>query len=595
MRGQLLVSNTNFENVSGDYLDIYINNVISKRFYLTSYNLYSCPLSVGDVVRFEFSDSGFANLLILNLVRRDYTTDDEGGNNGIVDTNIATNVPYLSYTFTATTVNSAYDFEYRVENTSVYPTPFPTATPSPTPEPSPTPSPSPSSSPTPSPTASGTPTPTPTMTGTATPTPTMTGTPTPTPTLPPTGTCYNLTTVFTGSTYNGLNDVIQTNDYSYILAGTASGMTYGGTSIGSYVKLNNNSGLTINGGFTLDTSNDWQNVEKIVQLSNGKYVVAGRSTSGKNLIQLNSDGTVDTGFTQNTFNSYIRDIAVQTDGKIIAGGAFTTINGSTYERYVRLNTNGTIDTSFYSGGTGTGFSGSTYGVTQLYGITIQSDNNILLYGDFASYSGTPTIDIIRLTSTGSVDNTFSGSTTFSGFFTAEVISAVLYTSTNKILVRGWFRRTSLLGQDIIMLNNDGTWDSTFIVGTGIVNTDDLIPRCKPVELSDGSFMIGSLVKNFTPNPVYNGSQIRGIFKVSSTGSISGTYGGTWSISPVDANNRYLNFTKILVDANGNYVVVYNYTSVGGGTSSVVDYNNPATTLTNGGYAILDNTGVLKKC
>ena len=583
MRGQLLVSTTNFDQTSGDFIDIYVNNVINKRLYLTSFNLYSCPLYVGDVVRIELTDVSPLLISYLNLVRRDYTTDDEGGNNGIVDTTIAISVPTSSYTFTATTINSAYDFEYRLENTLVPPTPYPTATPSATPAPTPTftASPTPSPSPSPSPT------------GTATPTPTVTGTPTPTPTLPSIA-CYDLTTIFSGSSYSGLLDVIQTNDYSYIFGGNASGMTYGATSIGSYVKLNNNTGLTINGGFTLDTSNDWLSIRRIKELPSGKIIIAGRSTSGKNLRQYNSDGTVDAGFTQNIFGvtsglNTIQDFDVQSDGKIIAVGSFTTINSSIYEKYVRLTSTGSIDTSFYSGGTNTGFSGGPY--PWLNGVTIQPDNNIIMYGSYTGYSGSSYTNIIRFTSTGSVDATFSGSTTVAAFNTIYDISAILYTSSSKILIRGTFKATVGGGENILMLNNDGTVYSTFNVGLGLVN-EPVSSICKPIETSGGSFVIGSSVNNLLPRPVYNGTQVRGIFKVASNGAIDATYGGTWDTTPLDATVRTWAVNKIAVDINGNYVIAFTYSPF---STTTVGYNNPATTLTNGGYGILDNTGVLLKC
>ena len=119
MRGQLLVTIRDFDVSPGDYLDIYINNIINKRIYIASDNLYSCPLYVGDVVRLEFVDVSPIVITYLDITRRDYTTDDEGGNNGIVDTLVANGIPLTVYTFTATTVNSAYDFEYRLDNTLV--------------------------------------------------------------------------------------------------------------------------------------------------------------------------------------------------------------------------------------------------------------------------------------------------------------------------------------------------------------------------------------------------------------------------------------------------------------------------------------------
>ena len=120
MRGQLLITFDDIDGLAGgDYLDIFVNNVIQKRIYISPYKLYSCPLYVGDVVRFDFTNVAPIVITYLDLIRRDYTTDDNNGNLGIVDTNIALDVPFTTYTFTATTVNSAYDFEYIMSNSSV--------------------------------------------------------------------------------------------------------------------------------------------------------------------------------------------------------------------------------------------------------------------------------------------------------------------------------------------------------------------------------------------------------------------------------------------------------------------------------------------
>lgn len=119
MRGQLLISLLDEDSKGGDYLDIFVNNVIQKRIYISTYNLYSCPISVGDVVRLELNNLSPIILSYLDLIRRDYTTDDINGNNGISDTSIASDVLFNTYTFTATTVNSAYDFEYRMSNDNV--------------------------------------------------------------------------------------------------------------------------------------------------------------------------------------------------------------------------------------------------------------------------------------------------------------------------------------------------------------------------------------------------------------------------------------------------------------------------------------------
>lgn len=116
MRGQLLVSLYDDDGKGGDYMDIYTNNVIQKRIYISSNNLYSCPISVGDVVKLEFANLSPIVISYLTLIRRDYTTDDGLGPNGIVESTILDDVTFTTVIFTATTINSAYDFEYIMSN-----------------------------------------------------------------------------------------------------------------------------------------------------------------------------------------------------------------------------------------------------------------------------------------------------------------------------------------------------------------------------------------------------------------------------------------------------------------------------------------------
>lgn len=116
MRGQLLISLYDDDGKGGDYMNIYVNDVIQKRIYISSSNLYSCPISVGDVVKLEFVNLSPIVISYLTLIRRDYTTDDNLGFNGIVDTTILDKVTFTTVTFTASTINSAYDFEYIMSN-----------------------------------------------------------------------------------------------------------------------------------------------------------------------------------------------------------------------------------------------------------------------------------------------------------------------------------------------------------------------------------------------------------------------------------------------------------------------------------------------
>jgi len=89
-------------------------------------------------------------------------------------------------------------------------------------------------------------------------------------------------------------------------------------------------------------------VNSIVQQSDGKLVVGGTFTSyntvGRNRIaRLNTNGSIDSTFTIGTgFNGGVTDIIQQSDGKFVVGGTFTSYNGTTRSKIARLNTNGDL-------------------------------------------------------------------------------------------------------------------------------------------------------------------------------------------------------------------------------------------------------------
>jgi uncharacterized delta-60 repeat protein len=73
------------------------------------------------------------------------------------------------------------------------------------------------------------------------------------------------------------------------------------------------------------------------------------TTTGRGISRLNTNGTLDTNFIAGAnFNGSVEFIKLQTDGKIIVGGAFTNIGATFVGGLARLQTNGVLDTSFAS-------------------------------------------------------------------------------------------------------------------------------------------------------------------------------------------------------------------------------------------------------
>ena len=69
-------------------------------------------------------------------------------------------------------------------------------------------------------------------------------------------------------------------------------------------------------------------------------------------------------------------LAVQTDGRIVIGGDFTSVNGTARNRVARLNANGTVDASFVPTNTIT---------SSVLAVAAQSDNKVIIGGSFYGY------------------------------------------------------------------------------------------------------------------------------------------------------------------------------------------------------------------
>ena len=183
------------------------------------------------------------------------------------------------------------------------------------------------------------------------------------------------------------------------------------------------------------------------------------------ITRINTNGTRDTTFNIGTgFNSGVVTLGIDSLGRIIAGGSLSSYSGSTQNRITRINSNGTRDTTF---NIGTGFGNNS--VTSL---AIQTDGKIIAGGSFTSYSGSSTNRIIRLNTNGTIDATFNVGTGFNG----EVSNITLDPETQKILIGGGFTTYSgSTVNRIARLNTNGTRDTTFVpTGSGFNNVVRII-------------------------------------------------------------------------------------------------------------------------
>ncbi len=196
-----------------------------------------------------------------------------------------------------------------------------------------------------------------------------------------------------------------------------------------------------------------------------------------NVALLYPDGLLDTSFNVGTgpvltgfssfYDSYCNLISEQSDGKIILGGAFDSFNGVLSNGIIRLNPNGSIDETF---NIGTGFKGV------VRAIKLQSDGKILCGGNITSYNNLEVNNLIRLNPNGSIDTSFQIDQDPLIEFKQFRINAIECQSDGKILVGGMFDEfNGLICNGLVRLLDDGTNDNSFKIGTG-VNKDDFIHK-----------------------------------------------------------------------------------------------------------------------
>jgi uncharacterized delta-60 repeat protein len=191
--------------------------------------------------------------------------------------------------------------------------------------------------------------------------------------------------------------------------------TFNGTGLAGLVRLNADGSVdpTFNAGGTGITGNGYGtgggDVTSIVQVSNGQILIGGHfsaynGTPASCIARLNADGTID-----NTFqvgegpDEGVNVLAVQANGQILVGGGFNNFDGVNVPNLVRLNTDGSLDTSYDPD------SNTQIAIDGVSAIVIQPDGSAIIGGDLYADGGlvnSPINGVARITSDGTLDTSF---------------------------------------------------------------------------------------------------------------------------------------------------------------------------------------------
>ena len=255
-------------------------------------------------------------------------------------------------------------------------------------------------------------------------------------------------------------------------------------------------------------------IEAITGQSDGKILVGGQFSqigghSQNSIARLNTDGTVDTSFTASfALNDTVYAIAVQSDGKILVGGDLSQVNGVLTAPLVRLNSDGSTDTTFNGGGAGPG--------NVVKSITIQGDGKILIGGEFTSYNAIPRGGIARLEASGVLDTSFAnGVAGVGGGLGGSVVNVIKVQADGNVVIGGSFATVNGVARNgIARLTSTGTLDTTFQNGLAGPNS----PPSDLAIQADGKILI---VGNFT---TVNGTNRGHVARLNSDGTLDTTFG-----------------------------------------------------------------------
>ena len=205
--------------------------------------------------------------------------------------------------------------------------------------------------------------------------------------------------------------------------------------------------------------------------TNGKLVIGGSFTTLGSTAQANVgrvdgvNGSVDPTYAPVVDGSVLSE-ALQPDGKVIIGGNFTHVNGVSANHIARLTTTGALDGTF---------TGNSNGVVNA--ISLTASGQVLVGGPFTSIGGGATANFARLTSAGTIDGTFAPNVN-------GPVNSVALAADGSMIIGGNF--TSVGGAarlNVARLTANGTVDSVY-------KADANLPVNTVVLQSDGKALFG---------------------------------------------------------------------------------------------------------
>ncbi|GAA4367930.1 delta-60 repeat domain-containing protein [Hymenobacter saemangeumensis] len=260
-------------------------------------------------------------------------------------------------------------------------------------------------------------------------------------------------------------------------------------------------------------------------------------------MRLEADGTPDPSFNVGSgFNGAVQHLLLQPDGKILATGLFTQVNGQPMEYVARLNANGSIDTGFHIPNGGLNGAGTR--------LALQADGRIIIAGDFTTVGGQPVNRIARLSTSGGLDTSFTPPTMPAAVYVAGF---GVQPDGNVLVAAGLNSGASGNWLPLMRLLPTGLVDPTFQTGSNFNRWFfSFLSSTEPVILQlDGKILVG------TEASTYDGAGIGRVVRLLPSGLLDNSFTSVTSLLNEDlapsslqalGNGQILTNTALL---NGN--------------------------------------------
>jgi uncharacterized delta-60 repeat protein len=265
-------------------------------------------------------------------------------------------------------------------------------------------------------------------------------------------------TFVTGTGFNNdVTTILEQPDGKIIVGGDFT--SYNGYAANRIIRLHQDGSVDSTFNVGTGSSSGFNNkVTKIKFDSSGNILVSGRFTSVNGLnysgfVRLLPSGEVDTTFvTYYGFNNTVNDVVELPNGKLVMVGEFTNFEGEIANRIVKLNSDGSRDNSQQFSNSYDGFDSYTKSILQL------SNGDLIISGEFTSYNGVSCGRIVRINpETGKMNNNFN---TNIGTGFSSIVQSIIADADDKLYAVGNFNKFNNVSTPFIYwLNADGSRNS----------------------------------------------------------------------------------------------------------------------------------------